>query len=182
MDPQPQMEQFVPVPRLNLRLTPWSVRLLIVFCVFKAVLACAVVSLTVALLKTRPPQGSDVPLLSAILCTTGVSLLGCFCFGASFPRRPPWLWADGISLVVGWWYCGVMIAFSVKLGHPHTCGNIDYISNNDLIAGSAVRCGLAKADVSLIALGTCLFKQLPHASRLCRRKRLVWRHGWLLAP
>jgi hypothetical protein len=152
---EPQREQFVQLPDLDhvLPQPTRSLRALIGLCFIKVVLACAVLGLTVALLKTRPPQGSDVALFSVILCTTGLSVLGGFSFLGSLPRPTQFLWRGYMSLLVGCCYFGVMIAFSVKLGHSHTCGNVDYISNNDLIAGSAVRCGLAKADVALIALG-----------------------------
>jgi hypothetical protein len=126
----------------------------IVLLYVKVLSTFAILGLTVALLKTRPPQGSDVALFSVILFTTGLFFLSSVVFWIFFETS--WLAGSYISAIASICYVAELIAFSVKLGHPHTCGNVDYISNNDLIAGSAVRCGLAKADIVFLGLGKLL--------------------------
>lgn len=116
----------------------------IVVRVIQLTIILVVLGLTIALLRTRPPQGTDRSLFVVILFTTALSLVNHMLSYAGMPM---------LTFITIYFYLGEGIAFAVKLGNPHGCGNLGYISNNHLIAGSQVRCGLAKADTVFLWLG-----------------------------
>lgn len=112
-----------------------------------------VLSLTIALVVTTE---TDNALYQVILFTNCLSLLSLVYLHFT-PDRD---WFIRVTLLAAVLYLGSAIAFSVKLGRPHDCYNINYISSNTLISGSILRCKLAKAVVVFLWFGA-----LPFASR-----------------
>jgi hypothetical protein len=135
------------------RLLPWRWRAH--WHVLHVLTVLAILGLTIALLRTRPPEGTDRSLFIVIIFTNVISLI---------IKLTRWddVFDDIISFILGggywitmWFYLGEAIAFAVKLGRPYSCANVHYISNNNIIAGSQLRCKLARADTFFLFLGEC---------------------------
>ena len=144
-------------PRRRARIDRWNMVSMI-----RLAAAFPILGITIALLVNRPYNESDTILFSFILFASGLSLLhwiGSCAIQLSRPYLPwhqlrvvPYLDAQ-LPSIIAVFYLGLGIAFAIKLGPPHSCGNIDYVSNTPIIAGSVLRCGLAKADTVCLFLG-----------------------------
>jgi hypothetical protein len=126
--------------------------------IIQVILISTILFLTIALLHTRPPHGTDRALFIVILLTNALSLLGIVAL-----LTIVWSNNDNLyrlctstllfSMSTIFLYFGEAIAFAVKLGRPFSCGDYDYILSNKLIAGSLLRCNMAKADSGLLWFG-----------------------------
>jgi hypothetical protein len=140
-DPQPPAVQQNDdaICRWTQRQTLLAVRLI------RLVVVVIIFGLTVGLLKTRPPGGTDQALFRVILFTNVAS---CF---LSIPGVNPVQIIIGILAMM--FYFGEAIAFSVKMHGNYSCRDVDYIEFNSLIAGSESRCNMAKASIGFLWIG-----------------------------